>query len=269
MDYKKIILTSFLIVLLGLTGCQWPFSAKAKVDSYINSVEPISNENREYVDGLGDKISISEFSQEKMKSGRQTMEEVISEVEANKEETLKINPPREAQELQSKLESYYSTQLDALNQVEGLFSYLENAMPYWNKLSDYSNQLSEASSSNLNRISSSASTMRDQVQNDIKKLEKVETNDLTKDIHSEILTTYRGLNSLLADLIKGVNNQNPNMIASASSQYEELTSEVSSNLSNLNLAQGLDSLQNDFESSEDEVVSELNSLKAEYELTGE
>ncbi len=218
---------------------------------------------------LGDKVSISDFSQEKMERSRQTMEEAVSEVEANEEETLKINPPQEAQELQNKLESYYSTQLNALNQIKDLFSYMENVMPYWSKLSNYSNQLSEVSSSNLDQISSAAGTMRSQVQNDIKKLEKVETNNLTKGIHSEILTTYKGLNNLLADLIKGVNNQDPNTIASASSQYEKLTNEVSNNLSNLDLAKEINNLQSDLESSEDEVVSELNNLKAEYELTGE
>jgi len=261
---KRATLILLFISLVMLTGCNLPFSTASGVNCYLNKAGQIFHESQFRLDQVGESLTIEDFNKEKLEEDVSKLEEAISQEQTSFEQIKNLNPPQPATELESKLNQYYQTELQALNESKNLYSYLMESEEYWNQDPVYISKLEKLNYSSLDQLANKLDNLSNQARKDLKALRNIEANQTTQDYHEQLIKIYKGTADFFNDLSQAVKDEDLSGIELATDQLEAVATSASNVFSDLKLSNQFSSYSNELNSLSNQINSEIDRLGQEY-----
>ncbi len=263
---KKFGLAVLTLSLVGLVGCQWPFSTQAQVKNYINKVEPIFNDDRQQVKDIGSRLNLEDFKRETIEQNLTTVKEIQDRVTQDQNQTQSISAPSQAQGLSDRFDQYYQIESEIMADFVDFFQYLLTTETYWNKPAQYAQRISDLPTNSLTKMAKELDKIGRDVQKDRAALKKIKANQLSKPFHKQLLRLYKALDSFLSDLVRAIETKNLSQIVQAGETFDAEMNSVKTAFSNIKAGSKMDKYKEKYDQSEAAVIEELNQLKERYNI---
>jgi len=263
---KKLIISGLTLALVFLVGCQWPFSTKAKVTGYINRVENTFTQTQEQMDTLGTKLNFDDLTVKVMESNLSIAQEIKTQTETDQETITKLNGPEQTKDLNDKAIRYYKVSNDIADLLVSFFSYLDDSVAYYSKLSQYSKDFNNLNTDNLTQAAKQLDAISKKVNKDLKGLKKLETDKETKQVHRQIISTFTSVENLSSDMADAIRAKNVSQLEQSLTEYEEQLTRLESAFSNLKITKSLIEYQKEYNQAEKAVSAEIKSLQKQFNI---
>jgi len=187
---KKLVISGLTLAIVFLVGCQWPFSTKAKVTSYLNKVQNTVSQTQKQMETLGGELNFEDITAKNMENNLSLAQQIKTETEAGQETITNLNNPEQAKDLKAKAIKYYAVSNDIADLLVSFFSYLNDSIPYYSRLDQYSKDFSNLNTNNLDKVANQLDNINKNINKDLQALKKLETDKETRQIHRQIVSTF-------------------------------------------------------------------------------